>query len=247
MKKALTVIILGGLALSLAFVSCKKDKDTTPVDNITTGTVLTTSLSGLGSHGGHPSGTPYFLPSNIKVIGSMVGGYPGSKLNFNYPKSAENFQYYLASTPKTYYTEYGYGTYVNVCMELYNSSNFPYELIIPAGLILCDSIPNDSTGSDTTQSGIIITPDTIIIPQKGTAKVCLKSFCLNLYNHVPTSDNIFKMKVITNNDQLNKVVTILKNKKTLGNHLMDIQFILWNITDYGGLTQEDIDLMNSWQ
>ena len=247
MKKAAIVIILGGLVLSLAFISCKKDKDTTPNNNVTTQSVnLTTSLSGLGSHGGQPSGTPYHLPSNIKVIGSMVGGYPGSKTHFNYPKSLENIQQYLASVPKSEYTEYGYGTYIDVYMKLRNTSNSAYSLIIPAGLIMCDSIPEDSTVTDTSQSGIIIVPDTIVIPGGDTVGICLKSFCLNLHHSIPSSHNVYLLKVITNNDQLHSVVTILQNKKSIAEHIYEIQGILWEITDGDGLTQEDIDLMNSW-
>jgi hypothetical protein len=59
--------------------------------------------------------------------------------------------------------------------------------------------------------------------------------------------NIYKFAVVTNNESLHKVVTILRTKKTLASHTWEIQTIIWNITDYGGLTQADIDLMNSWE
>jgi len=245
--KKLIQVILGGLFISLALISCKKDKDTTPVDQLAPGAVLTSSLSGLGSHGGQPSGTPYILPSNIKIIGSMYGGYPGSgKAVFNSPKTIGNIQQYLALMPKTEYTEYGYGTYVPVYMRLHNTSYSIYNLIIPAGLILCDSIPNDTIPGDTTQSGFIIAPLKITIPAGGTVDVCVQSFCMNTNFPAPYG-NKYMFKVVTNNDQLYRVITILQDKKSLADHINDIQDILWEITNGSGLTQADIDMMNSWQ
>lgn len=242
--KKIIQVILGGLFISLALISCKKDKDTAPIDQPAPGPVLTSSLSGLGSYGGQPSGTPYILPSNIKIIGSMYGGSPGpGKADFNGPKTIGNIQQYLALMPKTEYTEYGYGTYVSVYMQLHNTGYSSYDLIIPAGLIMCD---DDTLHGDTTQSGFIIAPLKITIPGDGTVDVCLNSFCLNAHFAIPYG-NKYMFKVVTNNDQLHKVVTILQNKETLADHISDIQSILWDITDGSGLTQEDIDMMNSWQ
>jgi len=134
MKKALILSVMGGFIISLALVSCKKDEkisDPTPVQPPVN--VLTTSLSGLGFHGGQPSGASFILPSNIKIIGDITGGYYGGK-SFVGDKNKENFKTYLTSleSSKLDFTQYGYGTYVNLYMELKNTSNFSYDFEIPA-------------------------------------------------------------------------------------------------------------------
>jgi hypothetical protein len=242
MKKILSSLVIGGFVLSFIATSCKKDTNNTPIDPLSQTPIHSTSLSGLGSHGGVPTGTAFVLPPNIKIVGSMTGGQPGFKVS----KNIGNINSYLASTAKTDYQQHGLGTYVNVYFQLRNTANTEFKLVIPAGLIMCDSLPDDSIPDDTTQSGIIITDDTIVIPGDDTVGVCMSSFCLNLHHGVP-SGNKYMFKVITNNDQLSQVVAILRTKKSLADHIGDIQSILWEITDGAGLTQADIDMMNSWQ
>lgn len=241
MKKALSLLIIGGFVLSIIATSCKKEKDT-PSNPISQTPIYSTSLSGLGNHGGSPTGTAFVLPPNIKIVGSMTGGYGSFKIS----KTIGNINSYLANAPKTNYDPHGIGTYVNVYFQLRNTASSTYNLIIPAGLIMCDSLPNDSIPDDTTQSGIIITDDTIVIPGDDTIGVCMSSFCLNLHHSIP-SGNKYMFKVITNNDKLSQVIAILRHKKSLADHISDIQSILWSITDGAGLTQADIDMMNSWQ
>lgn len=250
MKKTLTAIVIGCIALSMIITSCKKketeDPYVPPVIAPYYGPVYSTSLSGLGSHGGVPSGTPYVLPSNVKIIGAVYGGVYGGKSGQNVDKSLANLDYYLSHKPKTNWAEYGYGTYVDVYAKLKNISSSAYNLIVPAGLIMCREYPGDTIVTDSTQSGLVIVSDTITIPAGDTVGVCLKSFCLNAHYGVPYG-NLYSLKVVSNNDQLNKVITILKNKKSIAAHLYEIQDILWKISDGTGLTQPDINLMNSWQ
>lgn len=243
MKKNLAAIVIGCIATGIIITSCKKKETEEPFipPVVNPAPVYSTSLSGLGAHGGLPSGTPYALPSNIKLVGSMYGGYYGGKSNQKTDKSLVNLNYWLSHKPKTDFTEYGYGTFVDVFMKLHNTSSSTYQLIIPAGVIMRpgDSIP------DTTQSGLIIAPDTINIAGGDTIGVCLKSFCLNTNFQAPDCHK-YQFAVVTNNDLLCKVILILKNKKTLAAHIYEIQEILWKITNDEGLSQADIDLMNSW-
>ena len=248
MKKALILSVMGGFIISLALVSCKKDEkisDPTPVQPPVN--VLTTSLSGLGFHGGQPSGASFILPSNIKIIGDITGGYYGGK-SFVGDKNKENFKTYLTSleSSKLDFTQYGYGTYVNLYMELKNTSNFSYDFEIPAGTILCNEDP-DTTDHDTTQSGFVIQTLKINIPANETVGILLNTFCLNLHFGCPGPSDRYVFKVVSNNDQLKKVTNALKNKNSLNDNLYEIQEILWKITDGEGISQEDIDLMNSWQ
>jgi len=245
MKKTLSAIVLGAFLISFALISCKKNSDPAPDNqNNIVANFYSTSLSGFGSHGGFPSGNAFALPHNIKLVGHMTGGIPGKFPGFKISKTIENIP---SSLPKSIFTEYGLGTYVNIYMKLYNTSTSSYKLIIPEGVIMCDSFPNDTTVYDSTQTGIIIQPDTIDFPPTDTLSICLKSFCLNLHHAIPSAQTIYRFAVITNNESLHRVVTILRNKKTLADHVSEIQSILWDITDGAGLTQADIDMMNSWQ
>jgi hypothetical protein len=245
MKKTLSAIAIGAFILSIVAISCKKNTDQSTPDNSNhQASFYTTSLSGLGSHGGVPSGNAFVLPTNIQLIGSMTGGLPGKSPIYEVTKTIENIP---SSLPKSVYTEYGIGTYVNIYMKLFNTSYSSYKLIVPAGVIMTDSLPNDSTVVDTTQGGIIIEPDTIVFDPRDTMNICLKSFCINLHHGIPTLYNVYKFAAITNNESLHKVITILRNKKTLLDHVGDIQSILWEITDGAGLSQASIDMMNSWQ
>lgn len=246
MKKLFAFSVSGAIFLFVIATSCNKDDDnSTPVVQPNTPT-LSTSLSGLGNHGGYPSGTPYVLPSNIKLIGSMYGGSPpGYSHYFSGPKNIKNIDEYQSSSPKINYDEYGLGTYVYVYMKLYNNSNFPYKLIVPGGLIMSDSTHGDTTSTDTTQSGLVIVEDTIHFPPNDTVGVCLKSFCCNLHHGIPYG-NKYTFSVISNNDQLYKMTNILRGKTSLEEHVSDIQGYIWQITDGTGLTQADIDVMTSW-
>ena len=175
MKKALTVLAIGAILVSIAFVSCQKNDNSAPPKTDTqVANFYTNNLSGLGTHFGWPSGNAFHLPSNIKIIGCMVAGDPGNKSSYKPPsKNLANLPIML---PKGVYTPYGLGTYVNIYAKLVNTSSHSYNLIIPSGLIMCDSIPGDTTVVDTTQGGIIIPPDTIPCPGGDTVRVCLKSF-----------------------------------------------------------------------
>lgn len=244
MKKLLALAISGAMFLFVISTSCNKD-DNNPADQSTTPT-LTASLSGLGEHGGSPSGTPYVLPSNLRVIGSMCGGYPqGYSHFFTGTKDIKNIDNYQATSPKIDYINSGVGTYVYVYMLLYNTSFVSFDYVFPGGLILCDSTHGDTSSTDTTQSGLVVDEDTLHFPPDDTIGVCLRMFCLNAHDGVP-SGNPYTFSVVTNNEQLYRMVAILKGKSSLEEHTGEIQSYIWQVTDGTGLTQADYDVMTTW-
>ena len=109
-------------------------------------------------------------------------------------------------------------------------------LIIPSGMIFCS---DDSTN----QSGIIIQPDTIPIPGNDTTFCLLKSYCVNLHRSPPSGAH-YKIAVVTLNPDFVYVTNILRNKKRVTD-VSTIQSLIWNITDNGGLTQENKTYLNS--
>ncbi len=242
MKKTLSFASLFFLVLFV--ISCSKDKNP-PVD-VTVNTGLTASLAGFGSHGGTPSGVTYVLPNNIKVIGEIYGGFPG-KSGFVGKKTVEAWQNYIANAPKSNYITHGIGQYVDLYMKLYNTSSNASSFVFPAGLVFCNKSLNDSTVIDTTQSGIVIIPDTVTIPGGDTLLLCLKSFCSNLNFHAPNANSIYTYKVVSNNDQMNRFIAALKGKISLAAHVGDIQSYVWKITNNTGLTAEDYAIISTWQ
>ncbi len=243
MKKTLPFLFL--LSLAIFIVSCSKDK-TPPADVPAPGPVLSTSLAGFGTYGGTPSGTAFVLPSNVKLVGSILGGDPG-KSPFIGKKTYQAWENFIANSPKSNWVTHGLGVFVNLYMKLYNTSSSPTTFVFPAGLVFCNKSVDDSTVIDTTQTGIIIIPDTVTIPGGDTLDLILKSFCSNSHRGVPGPSSIYISKVVSNNDQLVRFMAALKGKTTLVNHESDILTYIWQITGGTPLTAADYTIIASWQ
>ena len=211
----------------IIFNSCKKD-DSTNVNKPPVVVTPTTGYypQGLGSVPGKPYGIQYTFPSEIKLIGQITSFQQKGVI---YDKLAQ-LSDFANFTPKSDYITYGSGTYVNLYVKLFNTNSQPKTLIIPAGLIFCCE-------DTSTQGGIIIQPDTIVIPGQDTAFCILKSYCTNAHKS-PPSNNIYKMTVTTLHYDLWLVAYILKNKKTIQD-ASTIQTIIWSITDGSGLSETD--------
>jgi len=231
-KWMLFLVVLFVAAMTINFESCKKDETVTNVVRPPVTPPHVNYLMGLGNTPGKPVGNSYSLPSGFRFTGPVMSD-PGKAL------TGDKQALLLAGIfpeIKTDYTTFGSGTYVNLYVGISNISTQNRVLIIPSGLIFCSEDTTD-------QSGIIIQPDTIPIPGNDTVYCCLKSYCLNLHHSVP-SNAVYKMTVTTLNPDLVYVVSTLRNKKPVTD-ASQIQSILWNITDNGGLTQSDKTYLNS--
>ncbi|MFA4851082.1 MAG: hypothetical protein WC868_05495 [Bacteroidales bacterium] len=238
MKKAVTVSILGAFILSTVLVSCKKDKDTTPIDQPTSGPVLSHSLSGLGNHQGYPSGTMFNLPNNVKIIGSIRGGLPYGKVANKSFKGPFPF----TNNPKSW-IDYGTGTYVNLYIKFYNTLPTNDSLTLPGGLIFCDSLDIDSSQY---QKGFILQDVHIQLPALDTAFACIRAYCLNAHMMPSSYDAIYLLGPVTNNIDLNQIVTIMAPKQYPFGEEYPIQEIIWNVTDYGlNITPAEVSYLNS--
>ncbi|MEI8201974.1 MAG: hypothetical protein WCH34_03120 [Bacteroidota bacterium] len=242
MKKTLPFLFL--FSLVVFFVSCKKDK-TPPADIPNTGTVLSTSLAGFGSYGGVPSGTPYVFPSNIKLVGEILGGNPG-KSPFIGKKSIEAWQSYISNSPKSNWVTHGLGEFVTLYMRLYNTSGNASTFVFPAGLMFTNKCPGDTTIIDTTQTGIIVIPDTVTVPGGDTLDLCLKSYCCNPHRGVPNATTVYTAKAVSNNDQIVHFIAALKGKTTLVSHESDILTYVWSIANGVPLTAADYATIAAW-
>lgn len=224
-------ITLSLLALGfISFYACEKievtNKTVTPIQQVMD------NPSGFGTNAGKPYCAPYFFPASIQLIGEMQSTAYKTTFIDKEKQNAEDFIIY----PKTNYIPVGSGSYVQVYIKLFNSSAVKQTLIIPGGLIVT---PEDTT----CQTGVIVQTDTIVINPNDTTGVLLKAYCTNLHKHVP-SNTKFKIAGTTLHNDMYRMVAILKNKQKLQQN-SQVQSIVWNITDHGGLTDADLTYLNS--
>ncbi len=226
-KSTLLVLILG----IFAFAACEK----VDVTNKTIAPVapeVKDNPSGLGSNPGKPYCAPFILPSGIEFIGQMQSS--GFK-STNFDKENQNAEDFIMNQ-KTTFIPLGSGSLVQIYMKFRNKNPFKQTLIIPGGLIFC---PEDTAA----QTGVIVQPDTLILNPNDSVGVLLKAYCTNLHKHVPNNTK-FNLIGVSLHSDLNTVVGILKNKQKLQQG-SKLQNIIWNISDRGGLTDEDIVYLNS--
>ncbi len=188
--------------------------------------------SGLGNTPGVPVCNPYILPANVEIIGEIKSAE--FKSGF-YNKETQNVNDFII-LPKTNFLELGSGTYVQVYLKFHNKNAQPKTLIIPGGLLFC---PGDTTA----QTGTTVQNDTVIIPGNDSIGCHIRTYCTNLNKHVP-NNTTYKMLGTTVHNDLSTMVTILKTKKKITQNT-EIQKIIWDITDHGGLTEQDKAYLNA--
>jgi hypothetical protein len=177
---------------------------------------ITTSLAGFGDRPGVPSGTVFQLPTNINMVNHIL----------------------LSETNCVNYNMVGVGN-ISMYFTLANHNSIATNVHFPAGLVF---LPDE----DTTQSALNLIPIDVTLPPHGTKQMILYFFCIN-HNKLGSSDN-YKMSVVSNNNQVVTLINALsyKNDSIVKKHWSELQEIVWNISDRNGLTQEDLESINSW-
>ncbi|MFZ4399572.1 MAG: hypothetical protein ACOYO1_06035 [Bacteroidales bacterium] len=218
----------------LLFNACKKDIN--PIYPVAKPVVTTIPVgiypAGLGSTPGTPVCNPFILPENIEVIGEIKSAAFKSTV---FDKETQNINDFIY-TPKTTFVELGSGSLVQIYMKFYNKNSQPTTLVIPGGLMF---LPGDTAA----QTGTTTQNDTIIIPPHDSLGCHIKTYCTNLHKHVPNNTS-YKMLGTTVHSDLWTMVNILKTKKKLAPG-SQVQSIIWNITDRGGLTDADRTYLNN--
>lgn len=178
----------------------------------------TTCLSGFGERPGTPAGVPFKLPYNIVVTSQMLG-YDTTNLS---------------------HLHLGIGT-IGAIFDLTNFNPFACSVTFPAGLIF---LPDN----DSSQIGMTVYPSKLRIPGNSTKRVLLNFFCMN-HNKLANYVNFYTLDVVSNNNQVTMLINTVSNKSEsiLSHHTWGLQDILWNITNGPGLTQENLDMINSWE
>ncbi|OPZ97190.1 MAG: hypothetical protein BWY70_01565 [Bacteroidetes bacterium ADurb.Bin408] len=240
MKKYFFTIFLTSSIL-LLFNACQKEKNPQPTPTPTP--TVNPYLAGLGDHIGYPAGTPYTLPPVIHLVSDIRGGYYSKSSVIKKNKSYKG-PFPINLIPKNW-VYYGTGTYVELYFKLYNTLTTDTLVIIPGGLIFCDSLDND-TSNGIYQRGFILQNDTIYIHAHDTAYVVLEAYCLNANLSASDYGAVYYIGPVTSNPNLNQIVTIMSAKQYPFGHESEIQDIIWNVTDYGqNITQQEIQFLNN--
>lgn len=227
---ALIVCIIG----IFVFNACKKDVNPMypSVSPVVTTIPVGIYPSGLGNNPGIPVCNPFKLPNNVEIIGDIKSA--AFKFS-NFNKETQNINDFIF-TPKTTFLELGSGSLVQIYLKFYNKNPQPTTLIIPGGLMF---LPGDTAA----QTGTTTQNDTVIIPPHDSIGCHIKTYCTNLHKHVPSNTN-YTMLGTTVHSDLWTMVNILKTKKKLAPG-SQVQSIIWNITDHGGLTDQDRTYLNN--
>lgn len=196
--------------------SCKKDDS---VFNETIDqTYTTSSLAGFGDRPGTPSGTPFQLPYKVLITTPMLG---------------------FDTTINSISSILGVGNIFAIfTLENYNAHTV--TVTFPAGLIF---LPDN----DSSQNGMTVHPASISLEPFRKEKILLKFFCIN-HNKIANYVNYYTTSVISNNDQVVRLIDALsvKSDSTLNWHTHDLETIVWNISDFTGLTQANLDSIKNW-
>lgn len=225
----------------IIFNACNKDNETAPAkpgNPVPTGNYL----AGLGTTPGFPSGRPFILPEHVSIIGEIRGGAMYKNTNIDKNKYTGPFPYDLI--PKSWIS-YGTGTFVHLYIKFFNALPTPSNIIIPGGLIFIDSL-DVNTHTGVYQKGFILQNIDIPLAAMDTTFAILEAYCLN-HNLAPSSYNaVYFLGPITNNPDLDSIVTIMAPKQYPFGEEYSIQQIIWNVTDYGqNLTASEVQYLNS--
>ncbi|MBN2729299.1 MAG: hypothetical protein JXR53_08750 [Bacteroidales bacterium] len=195
--------------------------------------------NGLGDNPGIPAGSLYSFPAGIEIVGFVHGNAPAVSSAPQFDKE-KNLNSFMPVSDKSY-VEYGYGSLVNLYFTLENTTNQQILVTIPKGTI-CHEADHDPQS----QHGLLVKTVEIPVPANGTVDIHLKLFCVNAHHGIAIADDPYKIGVITVNPDLLTVCNILNAKSTIDSgDYGTIQSIIWKITDNGGFSQADIDLLNA--
>lgn len=196
--------------------------------------------AGLGDNPGIPAGPIYSFPDGIKVVGFVHGNAPTVFVAPQVDKEKLVWQTPQVNT-KDSYVDYGYGSYVNLYFELENITGQNQTVTIPKGTI-CHEAQHDPQA----QHGLLIKGVDILVPANNSVFVHLILFCVNAHFGVASSTDPYKIGIITVNPDLLTLCDIMDAKSTIDPaDYGAIQTIIWKITDNGGFSQTDIDLLNA--
>ncbi len=227
-------------------------------------------IPGLGNADGELTGEPYELPDGVELTADITGAgewydYFDSAWDYaDVPRLASMGKKEIPQKPSLrmrakaeddimyVYRGSGYG-YVDLLLSLRNTNNRTSTVEFPAGLIF-ENVDGDC------QNGVLLKKAVVEIPANTDVKVSLSFYCGNHYRGSAGSYDTYTLGVVTNAAPLIDLCERVKNKKinieeydptstddyysysSVRSYLQDI---VWHVTDGTGLTQNDIEYIDS--
>lgn len=256
------------LLLSGIFVlnACSKG-DKVPEDNPMPELVKDTAgkIPGLGNNGKEElGGNPFKLPQGIALEGEIKGGSLLSTISISGTSAAEAFAAAIPENKRmsvltasslrsatstnteqiTFKDIRGSGALVTVVFRLKNTTTSEKTVTFPAGLVI-------KSNSGKYQNGLLIKKTTYTVPANTTKLMMLVMYCGNMSLSASSSGETYTFAVITNSASLHDLFNRVKNKKinieqfelkdfeTYFGIQTALQTIVWNVTEYNGLTNDN--------
>ena len=259
MKKKFLFLMAAMICVTLN--SCSDEDEPTPVVDYPAG-----EIPGLGEADGELTGTPFSLPDGVELTGEITG--QGDQYDYwDYSSySVSTYQYALKNgsietrsfkplsrtTPERHYYGSGKG-YVDLLIPMSNTRNEPVTITFPAALIL------ENVGGDS-QNGILLKKVMVTSPANTEYHLNLSFYCGNAHRSSAGSSDVYTLGVVSDAAPLLDLCERVKNKKInieefdptsyddysiYTSQKSRLQSIVWEVTDYDGLTEEDIEYLNS--
>jgi hypothetical protein len=108
---------------------------------------------------------------------------------------------------------------------------------MPAGLVL-------RSLTSPVQHMIIAKGQRIVVPAGHDTLITIGTFCCNESRNVPSFTDSFAIGPITDNTELQEIVSITRFKRLNSSNVLTVQNAVWSVTDGNGLTQVMIDSLN---
>jgi len=184
-----------------------------------TGSTGGATHTGMGDSTAAPTGRAWSWPQGLQVDDPVKGDDPSCV-----PPEQP-------ATPPV-----GHGGLVRVCLGFRNTGLVPVTVTLPPGLIF---VSNSLEG----QNGLVLTVTTIVVPVTSTTfYVPVYAYCLNLGRHnTAGAQDTYQAGPLTDDPSVLELLTLLQGKQVTPAFDFKLQEILWDITENGGLTQDDRD------
>ena len=161
----------------------------------------------------NPAGASFSLPAGIEIVSALSGG--------------KKDNCFFDVTP----LEYG-GDLIDVCLKLKNTTGSSMKVSFPAGLVIKPTRPER-------MSGILLQSHDVEIAGGATKEIFIKQTSINEHCVFTQKDDAYELGVVVSDPGLTEVIGLMKTKKTSVNSATATQKAVWNVTDHGGLTDED--------